>query len=87
MAPLWTRASVAARAHEGREVTLIVDNIVYRLPEIFMSFHPGGSAVLMCHAGLDATSAFQGAGHSAAARARLRQFECGRLTGLDVIRL
>lgn len=45
----------------------------------FLREHPGGAEQLLRHAGADASSAFEGAGHSPAARGRLSDFLVGPL--------
>lgn len=57
---------------------LVIYDYVYDCTE-FLKSHPGGQDILVEYAGRDATLAFIGTGHSAAARATLERYKIGEL--------
>lgn len=77
----YTRAEVARLAQEGLFL-LIISNRVYDVGP-FLRLHPGGEVALLDYVGRDATGAFEGVGHSAAAREQKEQYLVGELVHSD----
>lgn len=81
-----TRAEVSQRAALQRRALCVIDNVVYDLSDL-LSTHPGGSTVIMEHAGRDASSAFEAAWHAPTVRSRLGKYAVGRIAPSDVVLL
>ena len=73
----YTRAQVLEHNKED-DCYLIVHNKVYNMTS-YLDDHPGGSELMMQHAGKDASLAFEAMFHSANARTKLDQFCVGQL--------
>lgn len=75
--PIYTLAEV--QNHDTiSDCWIILYDKVYNVTD-FLLEHPGGEDLLMEHAGRDATLAFRGVGHSAAARQSLTEYLVGIL--------
>ncbi|ORX68710.1 cytochrome b5 [Linderina pennispora] len=67
--------------HNTREdIWVVIHNKVYDITK-FLDEHPGGEEVLLEHAGINATEAFEDIGHSEDARELLEQYLIGDLEG------
>ncbi|KAJ2110753.1 hypothetical protein IW146_005773 [Coemansia sp. RSA 922] len=70
--------------HAKREdVWIVVHGKVYDVTK-FLDEHPGGEEVILEHAGIDATEAFEDIGHSDDARELLKDYFIGDLEVDDV---
>lgn len=65
---------------------IVVRDHVYDVTE-FLQLHPGGSEIIMEHAGLDATFAFRGVGHSTEALDEMEQYLIGELVENEKLNL
>jgi len=57
---------------------IVIDDVVYDVTE-FISQHPGGSEIILEHAGSDATGAFQDVQHSGDAKTIMDKYRIGQL--------
>ena len=71
----FTRDEVANSA-SYEECIIIVDEKVYNVTS-FLGRHPGGEDIILEWLGRDATSAFEGKGHSEQAYQMLKEFQIG----------
>ncbi|KAI8322183.1 putative cytochrome b5 [Martensiomyces pterosporus] len=79
MSKSYTAAEI--RKHSTREdIWVVIHGKVYDITK-FLDEHPGGEEVLLEHAGINATEAFEDIGHSEDARDLLKQYEIGDLEG------
>ncbi|ALC43927.1 CG5157 [Drosophila busckii] len=79
MSQIYQLAEVALRnGKQGQPSWLIIKGSVYDVSG-FLAEHPGGADLLLEYAGKDASKAFQGAGHSAAAVRDLKQYKIGEV--------
>lgn len=79
-----TRVEVAQAAQRQRRALVVVDNRVYDLTD-FVLVHPGGRGVILEAIGRDASLAFHGAAHSAAAARVLAQYAIGDVAREDAV--
>jgi len=63
---------------------IVIKDKVYDLTN-FLDEHPGGSEIMLEHAGMDATTVFQDIGHSAEAQKILSKYYIGELRENDKI--
>ncbi|KAJ2726767.1 hypothetical protein GGI07_000278 [Coemansia sp. Benny D115] len=67
--------------HSTREdIWIVIHGKVYDVTT-FLDEHPGGEEVILEHAGIDATEAFEDIGHSEDARDMLKAYFVGNLDG------
>ncbi|KAJ2818448.1 Cytochrome b5 type B (outer mitochondrial membrane) [Coemansia furcata] len=67
------------KQHSTREdIWIVVHGKVYDVTK-FLDEHPGGEEVILEHAGIDATEAFEDIGHSDDARDLLKEYFIGDL--------
>ncbi|KAJ1993406.1 Cytochrome b5 type B (outer mitochondrial membrane) [Dimargaris cristalligena] len=76
---IYTADQVAAH-NTKNDLWCVVEGKVYDVTK-FVDEHPGGEEVLLEHAGLDCTDAFEDVGHSEDARDLLAQYYMGDLSG------
>ena len=79
--PLYSMREVAVHA-AADDLWVAVEGKVVDATR-FLNEHPGGSAMLLAHAGSDATAAFHAAGHSASAVQVLCGMVVGRVEGAE----
>lgn len=75
---LWTREEVRAMSSWDEKCFIVIDEFVYDVTE-FLDDHPGGSDTILEFIGRDATSAFDGKGHSKEAYAMLEEYKVGQI--------
>ncbi|XP_078367412.1 cytochrome b5-like isoform X2 [Oculina patagonica] len=63
---------------------IVIKDRVYDLTN-FLNEHPGGSEIMLEHAGMDATTVFQDIGHSVEAQRILSKYYIGELREKDRI--
>eukprot|EP01059_Diplonema_ambulator_P000696 TRINITY_DN1055_c3_g1_i3.p1 TRINITY_DN1055_c3_g1~~TRINITY_DN1055_c3_g1_i3.p1 ORF type:complete len:119 (+),score=17.02 TRINITY_DN1055_c3_g1_i3:51-359(+) len=68
------------RSHSKEDPWIAIGGRVYAVKE-YLKEHPGGVAVLMEKAGLDATEDFKQIGHGKSARELMKSYCIGRLEG------
>ncbi|XP_038076591.1 cytochrome b5-like [Patiria miniata] len=69
---------------EAKSCWVVLFDLVYDVTE-FLHQHPGGSEILLEHAGHDSTRAFQGKGHSEEAHKLLEKYCIGQLVSSERI--
>ena len=81
MSQVYSTAQV--KEHTKRsDLWMSIHGKVYNVSK-FLDAHPGGEEVLVDHAGLDASGAFDDIGHSEDAHDLMKQFEIGTLDQKD----
>ena len=75
---LWTREQVRRMSSWDGQCFIVIDEFVYDVTE-FLGDHPGGSDTILEFIGRDATSAFDGKGHSEDAYKLLNKYRVGKL--------
>mmetsp|Transcript_18832 Transcript_18832/g.59203 ORF Transcript_18832/g.59203 Transcript_18832/m.59203 type:complete len:130 (+) Transcript_18832:28-417(+) len=75
----YTAEEVAKHSKET-DIWLIIDGLVYDVTK-FLPEHPGGEEVIIEHAGMEASEAFEDIGHSTDARNMLKDYLVGKLKG------
>lgn len=78
---LWTFQEVAKHSSPS-SLWIVINNHVYDVTE-FIYKHPGGMEVILEFAGMDATGAFEGKGHSDDAKQLLQKYHIGKLHESD----
>ncbi|KAJ1948834.1 hypothetical protein FBU59_001413 [Linderina macrospora] len=71
-------AEVISKHNTRDDIWVVIHNKVYDITK-FLDEHPGGEEVLLEHAGINATEAFEDIGHSEDARELLEQYLIGDL--------
>ncbi|KAJ1909676.1 hypothetical protein IWQ60_011042 [Tieghemiomyces parasiticus] len=79
---VYTADQVAVH-NKKSDLWCILDGKVYDITK-FVDEHPGGEEVLLEHAGIDCSDAFEDVGHSEDAREMLAEFYVGDLDGASV---
>jgi len=80
--PLVTRKEVSKHNKEN-DCWIIVEEKVYKVPESWLSVHPGGRLTIMSLAGKDATEAFLGNHEEWVIRDRIKYYHFANLTPED----
>ncbi|KAJ2159713.1 hypothetical protein GGF46_002838 [Coemansia sp. RSA 552] len=73
-------AADIAKHNSRDDIWIVVHGKVYDVTS-FLDEHPGGEEVILEHAGIDATEAFDDIGHSEDARELLEKYYIGQLKG------
>ncbi|XP_067055538.1 cytochrome b5-like isoform X2 [Acropora muricata] len=69
---------------DGNSCWIVIEDAVYDVTN-FLAEHPGGSEIMLEHAGMDATSVFQDINHSTEAKKMLLGYYIGELIERDRI--
>ncbi|CAH0561032.1 unnamed protein product [Brassicogethes aeneus] len=72
------------KKHDGvmeKTVWVVIRDIVYDVTE-YMEDHPGGSDLILEHAGKDGTKDFENTGHSNDAKKELKKYKIGEIIEL-----
>lgn len=80
----YTRVEVLQITQTTSTLLFIIDNTVYDVTK-FIDSHPGGTDVMYEYVGNDATSGFEGVGHSNQARKMLMKYKVGVLVAKDCV--
>jgi len=72
-----------AKHDSEKDCWMAMHKLVVNLPQEFLDDHPGGSDVVTCLAGKDATSDFEDIAHSDSARDWANKYVIGYMEGVE----
>ncbi|GLH12907.1 hypothetical protein R5R35_006083 [Gryllus longicercus] len=69
--------------HKNKDSSwILIHGVVYDVTK-YLNEHPGGSEILLEHAGKNATQDFESIGHSEEARSKMKEFAIGKICDAD----